>query len=288
MFNYEAAYAELKKVYGLYMDAEPFRALFCPIKTVEVVRRNAEGLATRYVNTMSARVLGASVKKLIDIDDETGVVLETVNYKKGVKAKVELTNVGLTPVRCSLMTCLAVDMLSKRPKKIGYIGNGRINLENCKAISKLIGKHIAIIRGSERDREKNYDKFRDVARFVYVDNTEDLSLLNRCDVVIACTSTADEADMIENELLRDVPLVIALDSGYLLGETFRTERKLYTDHVEQLLAHYKDEFPRDKEVHKHEQLKKDKEKTPKLVSLFGIALADLVTAKHFIRGDFEW
>lgn len=289
MFNTEKAFKELKKTYKTYMLDKGNRLFYCPPKTVQVERTNPSGLATRYVNTMGAHTKSnEAVRKRISIDDDTGEVEEDVLYADG-RTPYHFLDVGITPVRCGLMTCLAIDLLSsKRPKSVGYIGCGRINLENCKAIRKLFGDHTAIIRGSRKDRYKNKHLFEEVCSDVCVDDTESLSLLDSCDVVVVCTTSNRKEDMIENELLRHVPLVIALDSGYLLGESFRTGRTLYTDHEEQLDLHYFEEFPYDEKHHSHENMKEDHSDCKKLVSLFGIALADLVTTKHFIKGGLEW
>lgn len=289
-FSTAEAFIELKATYEEYMSNASYRLCFCPPKTVQIKRTNAQGLATEYVNTMSAHTLDhqEEVCKRILIDDETGKVEEDVVYKNE-DAPYHLIDVGITPVRCGLMTCLAIDLLAERPpRRVGYIGNGRINLENCKAIKELFGEHTAVIRGSRKDRYKNRCLFEQVCSDVCVDDTESLALLDSCDVVVVCTTSNSREDMIENDLLRHVPLVITLDSGYLLGESFRKERILYTDHKEQLEQHYEDEFPYDESQHPHENMIEDHRGCKKLVSLFGIALADLVTTKHFIKGGCEW
>lgn len=291
MFDHLAAYEDLKQTYDEHMASPALRACFCPSKEVRVIKRNEADVVTVSENIMKASDrYGNAVCKTIEVNDETGEVNEIVQYNDALtNRKTQLGNLGLTQVRCGLMTCLAIKKLAiEKPRKVGYIGNGRINLENCEAITRFFGKHEAVIRGSARNRAKNKEKFDALCENVTVDDTERLERLSECDVIISCTSTCDPSDAINNALLADVPLVIALDSGYVFDESFRRERELYTDHPEQLIAHYADEFPYDKEIRQHKNLTEAKPGGKAIVHLFGVAIADLVVAKHFVRSGCTW
>lgn len=280
MFNYAEAYSELKDIFSSHMTNAEDRRKYCPPKLVDILGVNSNGVVTAYRYHMAAHTAdGDSFLKRIERDDNTGTVTEHVYYEG-----LDLKNKGITPVRCGLMNCYVIELFcEEKPKKIGYIGNGRVNLANCKAITEIYGEHSIVIRGSKNDRGKNKSLFEKYGE-VQVDDTEGLELLNQCDVVISCTSETDKEDVIQHGL-EDVPLIISLDSGFLLGEEFRRNRVCFTDHEEQLASHYEDEFPYDEEIYEHINLPTEPVKCDKAwVCLYGVAIADLVITRHYLKG----
>lgn len=238
-----------------------------------------DGIVTKSTNVMSAQTKNGVFTKVISIDDVSGKVNESIIYTDNALNTYHYENIGLTTTRCALMACLAADLNIdvNQNIKVGFIGNGKINLRTCEMFNELFGVHNFVIRGSQRNRGKNAIHFEQFGE-VKIDDTESLLLLNSCDVVVCCTNSFSKDEVIENfEQLNYPELIIAQDGGYVLGESFRRTRGCFTDHAEQLHAHYFSEFPFDK----YEQgmlMMKDKrnERYPKSVYLYGIALADAI------------
>lgn len=286
MFLANTAFRELNRQYRTLMAKQSSIDNYIPIKDVKVIK-TANGVPTITKTLMRGTTLtGYAVEKAIKIDDELGETSELeILYDTNGNLVDTHDNDGFTALRCGTMVCVALDegchMLGMKARnlKIGFIGNGKINIEVAKVINSVFGISFCVVHGSLKNRGKNQKKFP----CAYVDC--DCSLLNECDVIVSCTSGCDGRDMISTKMLPNPKLFIALDTGYLLDESFRKECDSYTDYVEQLDIYYKDEFIFDKDRVPLKQLCRDKEmsKDRLCIYLFGTGFADAVIAESMYK-----
>lgn len=255
----------------------------CDCKRVMTKRVNQEGIPTLTTTIMHGITKGnTEVYKLISIDDESGGTSETVLARRD-KNDYRFQDCNLTRYRCAEMTVLAMKMLYHGVvKRVGFIGNGQINLLNCIAISKAYAVNNVVIRGSKANPAKNVGSFMTVCDNVSVDASEDMRLLNQCDVVVVCTSSCTKENAISSDMLNGPKLIIALDCGFYLDESFRKDRANYCDWPEQLRRHYKAEFPFDATEHEMLQMR-ETDAGKAVVYLYGVAIADAVAAERLIE-----
>lgn len=295
MSSYQAAYEKLKHDYELAATTTETLNHYSPIKKVRVLH-SIHGIPSVTLTKMHGVALdGFSVDKTIYVNDEVcstddDVVLHDTHNHLAKR----FHNVGLTILRCGLMTCVALEEAMKllglsQIGRVGFIGNGKTNLQNADCIHEIFGVSDFVIRGSHRDRSKNLDKYKQITDSVRVDDTPDCSLLNTCDVIVSCTSTCDPADQISTKILKQPRILIALDTGYLLDESFRKECEAFSDDVAQLNAYYDEEFIFDHEKVSLKQLVKDNtiEKERICVYLFGISFADAEVAEMLFRHQVD-
>ena len=233
---------------------------------------------------------GLKVKKHIIVDDEESKTYEDVFLYDAIGKMIdEHHDDNFTPIRCGLMTCIAIEeacKLLKLPCKnlsVGFIGNGNINQHNAKTIQSIFGLGRCVIHGSANNRGKNKDKFPKAE----IDHN--CELLNECDVIISCTSGCDGKDMIDIKQLTKPRIFIALDGGYTLDESFRRECDCFSDYIDQQEEYYEEEFPFDENKYKLKQLCRDTVlgKSRICVQLFGIGFADAVIAEAMYNGKKE-
>lgn len=255
----------------------------CDCKRVIPQKVNNEGIPTLTTTIMHGITKGnTEVYKLIEIDDESGRTSETIIARKD-KKDYRFQDCNLTRYRCAEMTVLAMKMLYHGTvKRVGFIGNGQINLLNCIAISRAYGVNDVVIRGSKANPAKNVGSFMTVCDSVSVDASDDMHLLNQCDVVVVCTSSCTKENVISSDMLNGPKLIVALDCGYYLGESFRKDRASYCDYPEQLQRHYKSEFPFDGTEHEMLQMR-ETDAGKAVVYLYGVAIADAVAAERLIE-----
>lgn len=106
--------------------------------------------------------------------------------------------------------------------------------------------------------------------------------------MICCTNNHSRERLLEADAFTDSTLFIAQDGGYLLGPTFRSRYPSFADDVGQLTRHLHEEFPFDAHPmtlvgdlnHADFLGRGTKAASGACVYLFGIALADIVTALH--------
>lgn len=255
----------------------------CGKKHVKCLERvNGVTTKTRTVMTGSTKQGTYAVKK-ITIDDAIGKTEEIVTAVHQNGGRYEFRQSNLTGYRCAEMTVLAIEMLYHRPTRVGFIGTGKTNLLNCIAIKKHFDVDQIVIRGSKKNFSKNVGDFMTVCSDVAVDASEEMYMLNTCDVVVTCTNSCDKANLISTKQLYFPSLIVALDSGYILDESFRYERESYSDWPEQLEAHFKDEFVFDKNETSFQQMRYlDTEVTSAVAYLYGVGIADAVAAERLI------
>ena len=265
-----------------YMGTSELRSFHCPIKTISNLKM-IDGVSVERQSKLIGNLNdGFSGCKEIYVNDLTGEYRERVTLVNGEV----LENQGITTYRCGLMTCLAISKFNIDFDSVGFIGNGRTNIQNCRAITEIFGKKKVVIRGSERDRGKNKIGYMSAcSNYVYVDDSEDLELINQCDIVVVCTSSYKKEDMVSTAQLNNPKLIIALDSGYLLDESFRIECNNYTDYKEQINAYYDEEFPYDSMRYTMMQLSDEcrYSRGRSVVYLHGIGLADIIVANEMIK-----
>lgn len=256
----------------------------CYNKSVVCLKRNDDGAAINTQTKMSATTKnGIHAMKSIMIDDDAGKTSEDVIAHYDITKPYHFKACNLTGYRCSEMTVLAISMLYGSPEKVGFIGTGKTNLLNAIAIEKNFFIDEAVIRGSKRNYAKNAGEFMTVFDNVSIDTSDDMRLLNECDVVIECCNNCNKDELISTQILNKPKLIVALDCGFLLDESFREERVSFSDWPEQLERHYDEEFVFDKNIHKFKQMKQDHEPYDKaVVYLYGVAIADAVAAERMI------
>lgn len=254
----------------------------CPIKTVEVDERDASGVVTASTGFLRGMTIdGVSSLKRIYTNDINGKTEEILDIRKKNGSEHEYRDLALTRYRCSLMTVFTLERLMRSsPKSIGFIGTGRTNLANCIGICERFSPSQIIIRGSKRNIDKNIGDFLLVHGNTEVDETENFALLNTCDAVVICTSATKRQELIDASVLSHPDVIIALDSGYYLDESFRKKRDNYSDCPAQLDAHFADEFPWDEKHYSFKNLLEPRNVNPCAAYLYGIGLADAVAGEE--------
>lgn len=287
MSDITLAYEEMLHAYQHVFSSKSARMHYCPIKSVLNIKR-VHGVSVERRTVLPAKTLDdVCGEKVIYVNDETGKYTETVRV-----GGVTYENKGITTFRCGIMTCVAISLFASRMNisfdNVGFIGCGRTNLQNCKAIHEIFHIGTAVIRGSYKNRAKNIDKFSEVVNTI-VDDTNDLSVLNKCDVVVVCTSNYCKEHMISSNDLYAPRLIIVLDCGYTLDESFRANADNFTDYTEQICSHYEDEFPFDSKRYKMRQMVEDKSKVKDRVCVYmhGIGFADVTIAKMICEGKIS-
>lgn len=255
----------------------------CDCKKVISRRVNDEGIPTLTTTIMHGITKDKTdTYKVIEIDDDSGYTSETIIARRNGR-DYRFQDCNLTRYRCAEMTVLAMRMLYHgKVQRVGFIGNGQINLLNCIAIVKAYGVNDVVIRGSKANPAKNVGSFMTVCDNVSVDASKDMRLLNQCDVVVVCTSSCTKVNTISSDMLNGPKLIVALDCGFYLDESFRKYRTSFCDYPEQLQRHYKAEFPFDET--EHEMLQMRTADAGKAVAyLYGVAIADAVAAERLIE-----
>ncbi len=260
----------------------------CPIKTVEVEERAPDGTVTASTGFLRGKTAdGTAGMKRIYTNDVSGRCEEVLDIRGADGSEHEYRDIALTRFRCSLMTVFALERLTRRaPARVGFVGTGRTNLANCIGICERFAPSGIVIRGSRRNVDKNVGDFLLVHGGTEVDDSEDMRLLNACDAVIVCTSATAGDEMIAADLLHGPDVIVALDSGYYLDESFRRSRDNYSDFPGQLCAHYRDEFPRDGREYPFKSLLEKRNALKCTAYLYGIGLADAVAGEE-IAGRIE-
>jgi len=292
---YETAYEKLKHDYALATSNMDTLNYYSPIKKVRVLR-SIHGIPSVTLTHMHGVALdGFSVDKTILVNDETNTTDDDVILHDAQEHLAQrFHNAGLTRLRCGLMTCVALEEAMhllgiSQVKRIGFIGNGRTNIQNADCIHDLFDANDFVIRGSARNRAKNLAEYQKISDSVTVDDSEDYHLLNTCDVIVSCTSTCNREDQISVSVLSKPRILIALDTGYILDESFRKECEAFSDDVPQINAYYDEEFIFDRGKVAMKQLMKDKdvEKPRICIYMFGISFADAEVAEMLYRHQVE-
>jgi len=295
MSKYKKAYEKLKRDYQLAVATTDTLNHYSPIKKVRVLN-SIHGVPSITMTEMHGLAIdGYSVYKTICVNDELCLTDDDVILDdKQHHVIKEYHNQGLTRLRCGLMSCVALEegmklLNLKEVKRIGFIGNGKANIQNAQCIHDIFGFDDIVIRGSAKHRGKNKEEYEKIGCKVTVDDSDDYHLLNQCDVIISCTSTCNKEDQISSTQLNKPKLFIALDTGYLLDESFRKDCEAFSDDVPQLNAYYDEEFIFDKEKVQLKQLMKDKEikKDRICIYMFGISFADAEVAEMLYRHQLE-
>lgn len=282
MSDLKVVFNRLTDAFERYMGTSKLRSFHCPIKSINNLQEK-DGVSVERRSNLYGYFDGVYGMKQIYVNDLTGEYYEDIELIKNGKTYT-LHNERVTTYRCGLMTCLAISKFDIDFESVGFIGTGRTNIQNCKAITEIFGKKRIVIRGSKKDREKNAFEFADICDEVFIDDTENLELINGCDIVVVCTSSYKKEDMISTTQLSDPKLIIALDSGYLLNESFRAECNSFTEHFEQMNAYYEEEFPYDSMRYEILQLNRCSRHFDgrNVVYLHGIGLADIIVANEMI------
>jgi ornithine cyclodeaminase/alanine dehydrogenase-like protein (mu-crystallin family) len=187
----------------------------------------------------------------------------------------------LTLIRTALMVILTTEQAGLKLNEstvVGLIGAGKVNFGVLYLLNHMRGvKHFFIHTRSECER------FREKTKSLGIELHDDPGyppkhLLRRCDFVASATTSHKPA--LNLEAVREQRLLIALDTGYLFGPSIREELFHFTDHPEQLTNHRELEFPYDLHWREPYCLTGFSEGfLPAIVSLYGVALADIVVAK---------
>lgn len=276
--------------YLCYFDDSVIKASINPVKVVNILKRKND-VATETLTYLPARTKnGFCGVKEIYVNDETGEYGEMISVR-GEGKKHMLIDQGITPVRCGAMTAVAIHIVNQLYnadiKKVGFIGNGRTNIMNARFVKAVFGAESFVIRGSFKNRGKNLKIFNEIAPTV-VDDSDDFRLLNECDVVIVTTSNYEKDHMINAAELSKPKILIVLDCGYMLDESFRKSCNSYTEYPEQMNHEYSEEFPFDSErydMHNLAEPLTGSKEDRTCVYLHGIGFADITTAEMLIKGE---
>lgn len=260
-----------------------------PSKQSLVLKYAQEDVPELFVNVMAAKLSdGTCGAKVIRVDEKTGNTTSyTTVYKPDGTAMI-VESADLTRLRCGMMAALSAEFYLGRSAlnsetRVGFIGNGRTNIKTAQVFFELFGIRKFVICGHPSFPARNYDKFIEYGNVEVASRDNGYEPLRKCDIVISCTNTVSECDILEYEQLKGPKLFISQDGGYIFGESFRKECGTFSDHPTQLLHAAPHEFPWDKGelsvVFPIEMLEKlpVSDKVP-AVYLYGIALADVVVA----------
>lgn len=268
-----------------------YRKRYCPIKQINNLKYVDGASVERKTLMMGTTIKGHYGEKRIYVNDETNGYEEDVFIHMGTDF-FSYHNQGITTFRCGIMTAVAVyEMLKKVmivPRTWGFIGCGRTNIMNCRVANEIFGIEEAVIRGSDKNRAKNLDKFKEICNTT-VDDTDDCRLIDSCDIVVVCTSNFSREHMYSTKDLKHPKILIVLDCGYTLDESFRRECVGYTDYIEQIESDYDDEFPFDSKPYPLKQMaeNKDLEGGRVCVYLHGIGYSDVAIAELKAEGFIE-
>lgn len=273
---------------GHYSDLftnKRLRAKYNPPKTMVVTKYATNGIPLSYLMMMPALLLdGTVVAKTIYVEDAANRTRGRIELYHVGWATSNLDAVAITHMRSALMAGLAIHYagLADYPLKIGFIGNGPMNIAAVHLLSKLFNIATVVLRGSSKQRDKNYVSFAEHCADVIVDDSHNGHRLSRCDVVISCTSNADPAQALPYEALSVVPLVIVQD-GNAGGIHFTSLPEwIYVDHPEQSLDHWEDEFGIGNVPQLLDLTGLSSHEGPALVSLYGAAYFDGLLANFKI------
>lgn len=241
--------------------------------------------ADRYFNQMAAVLSdGTFGGKMVFVDELAGKLGgKIVVYDRDMRLVTECDAERITAIRCGLMAALAIHRFYQssapfyRNLMIGFIGNGRINQATAKVLNALWGCWNFRLCGSPAAPGRNAGSFPGLKSIAL-----DKGRLSDCDVVISCTNNNDQAAMVEADQIDGPELFIAQDSGWMLGPSFRRRYASFTDNVEQLNKAMSHEFPFDPEppvIAGDLNTYKFGRNEKACVYLYGIALADVVTAR---------
>lgn len=230
------AYEVLKKDFIECMSTKEDRLKHCPIKPIVDIGK-IDGVVTKTYSVLPAcDRAGSYGVKGIFIDDVSGESTETYDLNG-----MPIPYSGKTVLRCALMNRLTLEIMEMSDAhRIGFIGNGKINLETAKALSQS-QKRSFVIHGACGRWGKNLELFQQHGETV-VD--VDFSILNKCDVVFVCTNSFAKESLISTDQLA-CGRIVALDCGYTLGPSFRSKYANVSDYPEQLMNYFAEEFPFD-------------------------------------------
>lgn len=260
----EKMYDILKQDFIECMSTEEDRRKHCPIKTCMNLKEIDGASVERFTVMPSNDSHGNFGAKMIYVNDLTGEYKET--YCLNNRA---FDYTGMTILRCALVNKLVLEIAQIPARKIGFIGNGRVNI----ATAKLLNPVSIVIHGAKGREGKNKEQFKNAV----VDT--DFSLLNECDAVFVCTNSYKREDLIGANVFHP-KFIVVLDCGYTLNEDFRLKYDLFSDYPEQLMAMQKEEFPFDNFAHSYKSLSEIASGTRgKCVYVHGSAIADLSVAK---------
>jgi hypothetical protein len=263
-------YERLKEEYYALSWQDP-HSVMPPKATIHAVPEKEDngGLWMKRFTTMSARLLDGTVgSKTIYVDEESGDMKSTTILYSPDGMMKAVNSDGLTRTRCALMAALSIERFftpeSIKHLVIGFIGNGRINNETERVLRELFGAK----------------QFKYKARNGCFINFDDV------DVVISCTTSDSQEDQISFGIAPNASLYIAQDTGWLLDQSFRANCISYSDYPDQIMAHYKNEFPWDSGKYSFKPLYRISEEEeaqeyllPVAVYLYGVAIADVVVAE---------
>lgn len=263
-----------------------------PPKTFIPLEMNEIQSPVSYFNQMASVLSdGTFGGKFVFVDEVNGRLGGRVLvYNKDFSLAADYDAERITAIRCGLMAALAIDRFFMDPNKyrhmrVGFIGNGRINQATAQVLNELWGIWDFRLCGSQAARGRNLTKFPGLKTIALTPDR-----LSDCDVVISCTNNNDPDQMVSANEISGPRLFIAQDSGFMFDHTFRDRYRSFTDNVEQLQAAVSHEFQLDPEPPvlfgnlNHPRLGNI---DAACVYLYGIALADVVTAKVMAMIDAE-
>jgi ornithine cyclodeaminase/alanine dehydrogenase-like protein (mu-crystallin family) len=235
-----------------------------------------QGLTMRYVNVLPATYAGRAGAKVIFVDEYTGrTVAKIISVSERGDIKV-IDALDITVKRCSYMAALAAGYAHKRGSmlSLGIVGYGKIGKECESLFRRLFNITKLVVISSPRKAEES-DTYEGKMRKVITHDTKQLAA---CDVVITATTTRPDDTRLQLLPGYNNQLFISFDSGYMLDSEYR-ELPCFSDDPEQLMSHWREEFPFDINPVEINTLQRGI-RPGASIYLYGIGLADFVIAKH--------
>lgn len=282
----QTVFHNLKQEYYAGFSDPVIRIKNHPSKICFPLQTTEDGAFLRQVGVMMGRLSIANVcgSKTLYLNEMTGELQSTTVMYGPEGQRWQIDSAHLTRVRSGFMAALAASrFMAMTPQtRVGFIGNGLLNLATARIFNDLFGVSQFVIRGSVRCRGRNWQEFAKITDHILVDAGDKPDYLRDCDVVISCTNESFRDGLTEYEEVQGPKLFIAQDSGFQLGPSFRRETDCWSDHPEQLRDHWQYEFPWDEAPPKMIKCLAESHpwdrKKPQSIYLYGIALADLVIA----------
>lgn len=285
-FPFKRALGELREEYELLTGDS------CPPKQSILLKGDTAGSwrgPCRYVNVMGGLLSdGTFGSKTVFVDEDRGRMAgDVLHYKPNGELIYSLPSKLVTPLRCGMMVALALSYRTlKHERDVLIVGSGEIGVATASVLWALRGElnigSLSVKTG--RRATLNRDRLP-----VGVDQTPNINRADDSTTLI--TATSHNGPPLETEDLIAVPEeTVSLDSGLLLGKSWRQHAFSFCDHTLQMSKVLDAEFPHDGDTlndpflfqRRTQPLDKLAELLPGMCSatyLYGIAIADLVIGR---------
>lgn len=286
-FDIKQAYEFFEREYEEAFQNTLFRQEFNPPKLTRILTTDTEGNPKASCSVMWARlpIAGYFGTKTIYYSYEKPVKrsARTVLFNSQGDIENIFDSENLTAIRCGLLTILAIKRtgLEFSSGIIGLVGYGKIN----QTVKKVLASYYPNLKFVIRDPSNQAISYYDL----WEDSTKPTELLNMCDVIVTATTSSDLSQTLTLKEVRNNhnQLVVCLDLGWAFRDSLEDPLvKTCTDHTEQLLEHWKEEFPWTSKIPCHLPVMTKKD-CPKFEGneiimsfIYGVAISDIAIAAY--------